>query len=65
MFDHSARRRRLHAWLRADTGSATAEYAIATLAAVGFAGLLVVILRSDAVRDLLTALIRHALSVQQ
>lgn len=45
-----------------DSGSATAEYAIATLAAVGFAGLLVVILRSDAVRQLLTDLIRHALS---
>jgi hypothetical protein len=65
MFDHPTRRRRLRELLRADTGSATAEYAIATLAAVGFAGLLVVILRSDAVRDLLTALIRHALSVQQ
>ncbi|HEX3680833.1 MAG TPA: DUF4244 domain-containing protein [Galbitalea sp.] len=46
----------------ADTGSATAEYAIATLAAVGFAGLLVVILRSDAVRSMLTSLIQHALS---
>jgi hypothetical protein len=46
----------------ADTGSATAEYAIATLAAVGFAGLLVVILRSDAVRSMLTNLIQHALS---
>jgi hypothetical protein len=45
-----------------DRGSATAEYAIATLAAVGFAGLLVVILRSDAVRDMLTNLIQHALS---
>jgi hypothetical protein len=45
-----------------DTGSATAEYAIATLAAVGFAGLLVVILRSDAVREMLTNLIQHALS---
>jgi Flp pilus assembly pilin Flp len=43
-------------------GSATAEYAIATLAAVGFAGLLVVILRSDAVRSMLTNLIQHALS---
>ena len=43
-------------------GSATAEYAIATLAAVGFAGLLVVILRSDAVRGMLTNLIQHALS---
>jgi Protein of unknown function (DUF4244) len=45
-----------------DSGSATAEYAIATLAAVGFAGLLVVILRSDAVRGILTQLIQHALS---
>ncbi len=45
-----------------DTGSATAEYAIATLAAVGFAGLLVVILRSDAVRQMLTDLIHRALS---
>jgi len=45
-----------------DAGSATAEYAIATLAAVGFAGLLVVILRSDAVREMLTDLIKHALS---
>jgi Flp pilus assembly pilin Flp len=45
-----------------ETGSATAEYAIATLAAVGFAGLLVVILRSDAVRQMLTDLIQRALS---
>lgn len=45
-----------------DAGSATAEYAIATLAAVGFAGLLVVILRSGEVRGLLTDLIRHALT---
>jgi hypothetical protein len=48
--------------VRSDAGSATAEYAIATLAAVGFAGLLVVILRSDAVRAMLTNLIQHALS---
>ena len=48
--------------LRDERGSATAEYAIATLAAVGFAGLLVVILRSDAVRGMLTDLIQHALS---
>ena len=40
---------------------ATAEYAIATLAAVGFAGLLLVILRGDEVRGMLTALIRQAL----
>jgi hypothetical protein len=54
--------RSLRLRLRAESGSATAEYAIATLAAVGFAGLLVVILRSDAVRQMLTNLIQHALS---
>jgi hypothetical protein len=54
--------RRVAAAIRRDDGSATAEYAIATLAAVGFAGLLVVILRSDAVRAMLTSLIQHALS---
>jgi hypothetical protein len=45
-----------------DRGAATAEYAITILAAVGFAGLLVVILRSDAVRKTLTDLVQHALS---
>jgi len=45
-----------------DTGSATAEYAIATMAAVGFAGLLVVIMRSDEVRGILEDLVRNALS---
>jgi hypothetical protein len=47
----------------ADEGAVTAEYAIATIAAVGFAGLLVVVLRSDAVRGMLTDLIRHALAL--
>lgn len=46
----------------AEMGMATAEYAIATLAAVGFAGLLVVILRSGEVRALLMGIIRQALS---
>ena len=50
-------------WIRDDTGAATAEYAIATLAAVGFAGLLVVILRSEEVRGMLTDLVRHALQI--
>jgi Protein of unknown function (DUF4244) len=45
-----------------ETGSATAEYAIATMAAVGFAGLLVVIMRSDEVRGILTDLIHRALT---
>lgn len=47
-----------------DTGAATAEYAIATMAAVAFAGLLVVIMRSDEVRGILTDLVRRALSVE-
>nr|WP_232819142.1 DUF4244 domain-containing protein [Homoserinimonas sp. OAct 916] len=46
-----------------DRGSVTAEYAVATMAAVGFAGLLVVILRGDEVRGILTELVRNALSV--
>jgi Flp pilus assembly pilin Flp len=46
-----------------DEGAATAEYAIATLAAVAFASLLVVIMRSDEVRGILTGLIRRALTV--
>jgi hypothetical protein len=41
---------------------ATAEYAIATLAACGFAGLLLVLMRSDEVRGLLYDVIRRALS---
>lgn len=47
---------------RAEEGAATAEYAIATMAAVGFAGLLVVIMQSDEVREILTDLVRSALS---
>ena len=46
-----------------DRGTATAEYAIATLAACGFAGVLLAILRSDQVRGLLLGLINKALSV--
>ena len=47
---------------RSDEGAATAEYAITIMAAVGFAGLLVVILRSEEVRGILTDLVRSALS---
>ena len=46
-----------------DRGAATAEYAITIMAAVGFAGLLVVILRSGEVQAILTDLVRSALSV--
>ena len=59
---HQAKERRQ--WLTAsEAGMATAEYAIATLAAVGFAGLLVFILRSDEVRGFLLNLIRTALAL--
>lgn len=47
-----------------ETGAATAEYVIATMAAVGFAGLLVVILRSEEVRGILTDMVQRALTVQ-
>ena len=47
---------------RDDKGAATAEYAIATMAAVGFAGLLVVIMRSDEVRGILFDLVKSALT---
>ncbi|TFD47627.1 DUF4244 domain-containing protein [Cryobacterium sp. Hh11] len=46
-----------------EAGAATAEYVVATMAAVGFAGLLIVILRSDEVRGMLTDLVRRALSI--
>jgi len=47
----------------AERGAATAEYAITIMAAVGFAGLLVVILRSEEVRGILTDVVRSALSI--
>ncbi|GHF14507.1 DUF4244 domain-containing protein [Pseudolysinimonas yzui] len=53
---------RMAARLRADTGAATAEYAIVIMAAVGFAGLLVVILRSGEVQAILTDLVQRALN---
>lgn len=46
-----------------ETGAVTAEYAITTMAAVAFAGLLVVIIRSGEVRELLTNLVRAALQI--
>ena len=45
-----------------DRGAATAEYAIVIMAAVGFAGLLVVILRSGEVQGILTDLVQRALN---
>lgn len=54
---------RLRARSLDDRGAATAEYAIAIMAAVGFASLLVVIMQSDEVRGILTDLVRSALTV--
>ncbi|UFU03404.1 DUF4244 domain-containing protein [Ruania suaedae] len=48
---------------RAEAGMATAEYAIATLAAVAFAGLLLTIMGSDQVRGMLLGIIQQALSI--
>jgi hypothetical protein len=56
-------RARVAGWLADDAGAATAEYAIVIMAAVSFAGLLVVIMRSGAVQATLTDLIQKALTV--
>jgi hypothetical protein len=45
---------------RPDAGMATAEYAVATVAACGFAGVLYKLITSDLVMSLLKALISHA-----
>jgi hypothetical protein len=56
-------------WFRAvrvgviDRGTTTAEYAIVTLAAVAFGGLMLTVVRSGEIRSLLAGLIRRALSV--
>ncbi len=57
------RRRYLALQQASEAGMATAEYAIATLAAAGFAGLLYVILKSDQVRGFLVSIINQALSI--
>jgi len=48
---------------RDDSGAVTAEYVVATLAAVGFAALLLGILKGDEVRQWLLALVHQALTV--
>ena len=49
---------------KSEEGLATAEYAIAMIAAAGFAGLLIVILKSAPVRDLLTNVVETALGTR-
>jgi hypothetical protein len=54
--------RKLRAWLRGDKGMNTAEYAVGTLAAVAFAGVLLKVVTSDGVRKALGAIIQKAIS---
>lgn len=49
--------------LSEEEGSTTVEYAIGTVAAAAFAGLLLVIVQSDAVRTALQGIIERALSI--
>jgi hypothetical protein len=47
--------------MRGDAGMNTAEYAVGTLAAVAFAGLLLKVLTSDSVQKALAGVIQRAL----
>ena len=47
---------------RSDDGVVTAEYAVATVASCGFAGVLYTIIQSDTVQKLLLNVIKHAFS---
>lgn len=49
--------------VQGEDGMATAEYAIATVAAAAFAGLLIAIIRSEEIREALAGIIRSALSL--
>jgi len=52
---------RLRRWLRSDPGMVSAEYAVVTLAAVMFAGVLLKVLTSADVQTALAHLIERAL----
>lgn len=63
MHHHIARiRQRLYARLRDQSGMSTAEYAVGTIAAVAFAGVLLKVLTSDGVRAAVEGIISRALS---
>lgn len=49
-------------WASQEEGSTTVEYAIGAVAAAGFAGLLLIILKSDTVRAALEGIIQKALT---
>lgn len=50
--------------IRSERGSATAEYAIAALAAAAFAALLIAVVSSPEIRKLLTGIISKALNTK-
>lgn len=56
-----ARRLLLRLRLRGDAGMSTAEYAVGTVAAVAFAGILLKVVTSPSVQAALTAIINRAL----
>jgi hypothetical protein len=53
--------RRATRWWRRDDGMTTAEYAMGTVAAVAFAGILLKVVTSPTVQAALTAIISRAL----
>lgn len=53
--------RRIRSLFRGDGGMTTAEYAIGTVAAAAFAGLLYTVVTSDSVTAALTSLIERAM----
>lgn len=55
-------RHHLHTRLRDQSGMSTAEYAVGTIAAVAFAGVLLKVLTSDGVREAIDGIISRALS---
>lgn len=55
--------RRLRRTAGADSGMSTAEYAVGTVAAAAFAGLLFKIVTSPEVRTMLLAIIKQALQL--
>ena len=59
-------RRTRHRWsvlARSEQGMSTAEYAVGTVAACGFGGILYKLLTSDAVQKMLKDIIERALSI--
>lgn len=54
----------VHVRSNLEEGLATAEYAIAMIAAAGFAGLLIVVLKSEPVRAALSSIVETALGTR-